>query len=92
MEKLSESLGIQNLFRSHISEMTKGLNEQVSEFRNRPLSHTAFSVLWVDALYEKVSMDGRIVSMAVLVACGVDEHGQRDKPKVEPMLEEFEDT
>lgn len=37
-------------------------------------------------------MNGRIVNMAVLVACGVAEHGQRDILAGEPMLEESEDT
>lgn len=92
MEKLARSLGIENLSRSQVSEMTKGLNEQVEAFRNRSLSQHIYPVLWVDALYEKVRMDGRIVSMAVLVVCGVDEHGQRDVLAVEPMLEESEDT
>ena len=34
MEMLAHSLGIENLSRSQVSEMTKGLNEQVEEFRN----------------------------------------------------------
>ncbi len=68
--------------------MTKGLNEQVNEFRHRPLSGTTYPVFWVDALYEKVRVDGRIVSMAVLVACGVDENRHRDIIAVEPMAEE----
>lgn len=92
MEKLARSLGIENLSRSQVSEMTKGLNEQVDSFRNRSLSQRLYPVLWVDALYEKVRMDGRIVNMAVLVVCGVDEHGQRDILAIEPMLEESEDT
>ena len=78
MEKLAHSLGIENLSRSQVSEMTKGLNEQVEEFRNRSLAGTVYPVLWVDALYEKVRVDGRIVSMAVLIVCGVDENGHRD--------------
>lgn len=92
MEKLARSLGIENLSPSQVSEMTKGLNKQVEAFRNRSLSQHLYPVLWVDALYEKVRMDGRIVSMAVLVVCGVDEHGQRDILAVEPMPEESEDT
>jgi transposase-like protein len=32
MEKPARSLGIENLSRSQVSEMTKGLNEQVQEF------------------------------------------------------------
>ena len=66
MEKLAQSLGIENLSRNQVSEMSKGLNEQVNEFRNRPLSNTVYPILWVDALYEKVRVDGRIVSMAVV--------------------------
>ena len=92
MEKLARSLGIENLSRSQVSEMTQVLNEQVDSFRNRSLSQRLYPVLWVDALYEKVRMDGRIVNMAVLVVCGVDEHGQRDILAIEPMLEESEDT
>ncbi len=68
--------------------MTKVLNEQVNEFRNRPLSNTVYPVLWVDALYEKVRVDGRIVSMAVLIVFGVDENIHRDIIAVEPMAEE----
>ena len=45
MEKLAQSLGIENLSRSQVSEMTKGLNEQVNEFCNRPLSNTVYPVL-----------------------------------------------
>ena len=66
MEKLAQSLGIENLSSSQVSEMTKGLNEQINEFRNRTLSNTVYPILWVDALYEKVRVDGRIVSMAVV--------------------------
>lgn len=92
MEKLAQSLGIENLSRSQVSEMSNGLNNQVNEFRNRPLSDTVYPILWVDALYEKVRMDGRIVSMAVLIVCGVDENGRRDIIAVEPMAEESRDS
>ena len=78
MEKLAYSLGIENLSRSQISEMTKGLNEQVEKLRNRSLADTVYSVLWMDALYGNVRVDGRIVSMAILIVCGVDENGRRD--------------
>ena len=92
MEKLAQSLGIENLSRSQVSEMTKGLNEQVCKFRGRSLSQAVYPVLWVDALYEKVRVNGRVVSMAVLVVCGVDEHGRREVLAVEPMAEESRDS
>jgi transposase-like protein len=72
MEKLAQSLGIESLSRSQVSEMSKGLNDQVEFFRNRSLETSRYPVLWVDALYEKVRMDGRVVSAAILVGlrCG----------------------
>ena len=91
MEKLARSLGIENLSRSQVSEMTKGLNEQVQDFRSRSLAGH-YPVIWTDALYEKVRVDGRIVSMAVLVACGVNAQGQREVLAVEPMMEESKES
>ena len=37
---------------------------------------------------KKVRVDGRIVSIAVLIVCGVDENGHRNIIAVEPMAEE----
>ena len=92
MEKLAKRLGIENLSRGQVSDMTKGLNEQVEAFRNRPLSDTSYPVLWVDALYEKVRFNGRVVSMAILIVCGVNTQGKREVLAVEPMLEESTDS
>lgn len=50
------------------------------------------SIRWVDALYKKVRVNDRIVSIAVLVVCGADENGHRDIIAVEPMAEESEDS
>ena len=43
------------------------VERKVEESRNRPLAGTVYPALWVDALYEKVQVDGRIVSMTVLI-------------------------
>ncbi|BAL01112.1 putative transposase for insertion sequence element [Oscillibacter valericigenes Sjm18-20] len=91
MEKLARSLGIENLSRSQVSEMTRGLNEQVQDFRSRSLAGR-YPVIWADALYEKVRVDSRVVSMAVLVACGVNAQGQREVLAVEPMMEESRES
>ena len=40
MEKLAQSLGIENISRSQVSEMTMGLTEQVEAFRTRCLAET----------------------------------------------------
>jgi transposase-like protein len=92
MEKLAKSLGIESISRSQVSEMTKGLNEQAEDFRNRPLTSNAYPVLWVDALYEKVRYAGHVVSMAILLVCGVSEEGKREVLAIEPMLEESKES
>ena len=68
--------------------MTKGLNEQVDAFRNQALGSHYYPILWTDALYEDVRIDGHVVSEAIIVVCGVDEHGKRDVLAIEPMAEE----
>lgn len=45
IEKLTKWLGIENLSRNQVSEMTMGLNEQVETFWNRPLSDTLYPLL-----------------------------------------------
>lgn len=92
MERLAKSLGIENLSRSQVSNMAKELDVQVETFRNRPLDDSHYPVLWVDALYEKVRYDGRVVSMAILLVCGVSETGTREVLAIEPMLEESRES
>lgn len=92
MERLAKSLGIENLSRSQVSNMAKELDEQVEAFRNRSLAEHSYPILWVDALYEKVRYDGRVVSMAILLVCGVDEQGHRQVLSIEPMLEESKEA
>lgn len=62
IERLAKQLGVESISRSRVSEMTKGLNEQVDEFRNRELSSHRYPVLWTDALYEDVRIDRHVVS------------------------------
>ena len=90
MEKLAQSLGIDHMSGSYVSELTQGLNEQAESFRSRPLSEHKYPVIWADALYEKVRVGDKVVSMAVLVICGVNEEGRREILAAEPMAEESE--
>ena len=59
-----------------------------------PLScaYREYPILVVDALYEKVRENGRIMSMAVIVVCGVNLDGFREILAVEPMPEESKET
>jgi len=63
----------------------------VEEFRTRPLQ-AEYPFIWVDALYEKVRRNNRVVSSAIMIAHGVDLKGQRECLAVEPMWEESEDS
>lgn len=90
-EKLAKSLGIEGISRSQVIKMTKGLNNQAEEFYSRPLG-TTYPMLWVDALYEKMRYGGRGVSMAILLACEVNEEGRREVLAIEPMLEESRES
>ena len=61
-----------------VSRVAAELDEKLSTFRARRLDHTAWPYLKVDARYEKVRVDGRVVSQAVLVTVGFDAEGRRE--------------
>lgn len=92
MDKLVKSLGIEGISHSQVSAMTADLNEEARSFRERSLHDHAYPVLWVDAVYERIRYNHRIVSMAVEIVCGVNEDGAREIIAIEPMLEESEDS
>ena len=64
------------LHKSPISELCTELDARAEEFRHRPLTGK-YAYLWLDALYEKVRIDGSVVSNAVVIAYGVSERGHR---------------
>jgi transposase-like protein len=91
IKRLAQSLGIESISRGQVSNITKELNEQVQAFRNRRLEKI-YPVLWVDALYEKIRYDNKVINMAVEVVIGIDTDGKRDILAIEPMQEESEST
>jgi transposase-like protein len=91
VERLAKALGIEGMSASQVSEITRGLDEQVEAFRSRELEEE-YPVVWVDALYEKIRMDGRVISAAVLVVTAINRSGMREILAVEPMESETEST
>ena len=91
IERLARALGIENISASQVSEINKGLTEQVEEYRSRPLE-PEYPFLWIDALYEKVRVNGRVISIALMIAYGVNRDGIRDILAIEPMFDESEET
>jgi putative transposase len=84
-------MGIENISASQVSEFNKELDAQVADFRTRPLEEE-YPFLWIDALYQKVWVEGRVVSVAMMIACGVNPVGTREILAVEPMFDESEDS
>ena len=78
MEKLVETLGINRLSKSQVSEMAKDLDEQVEAFRTRPLDAGPYTFVAADALVLKVREGGRTVNVHALLAIGVNADGHRE--------------
>jgi putative transposase len=76
VDDLVQSLGITGISKSEVSRICAALDAEVETFRNRPLVE-AYPYVWFDATYLKVREQGRVVSMAALVATGVAMSGER---------------
>jgi transposase-like protein len=59
------------------SRLCEEIDERVRAFLERPLEGD-WPYLWIDATYLKVRRNGRIVSVAVIVAVGVNTDGRRE--------------
>lgn len=77
VEDLVQTLGIEKLSKSQVSELAKELDGVVKSFRERPLTGP-YKYVWLDALFVKCREDGRIVNVACLVAVGVNADGRRE--------------
>jgi putative transposase len=61
-----------------VSRVAQELDEKLLAFRHRRLDAVAYPYLHIDARYEKVRVEGRVVSQAVLVAVGFTTEGRRE--------------
>jgi len=78
VEDLAQTLGIESISKSQVSEMARSLDEHVEAFRSRDLSEHAFPYLWLDATCIKCRDGGRVVNVAVVIAIGVSMTGHRE--------------
>lgn len=76
IEAVLEELGIAGVSAGQVSQLCAALDDKVRQFRERPLRESRY--VWVDALYEKVRVDNRVESMAVVIATGVNAQGRRE--------------
>ena len=77
VDKLLQSMGLTGVDKSAVSRICQELDEAVGAFRGRPLQGE-YPYVWLDATYLKVRQNHHIVSMAVVVAIGVRETGDRE--------------
>ncbi len=77
VDQLVQSLGMTGVSKSQGSALCQGLDERVTRFKQRPLEST-YPYVWLDANYLKVRDGDRVVSMAVVVATGVAQSGDRE--------------
>lgn len=77
VDDLVQALGMTGISKSEVSRLCSELDGVVEEFRNRPLTGR-YPYLWLDAKYIKVREGGRVLSMALVVAVGVRETGERE--------------
>jgi putative transposase len=61
-----------------VSRVAQELDEKLSAFRARSLGHASWEYLMLDARYEKVRVDGKVISQAVLVTVGFTGEGRRE--------------
>lgn len=73
---VEELCGI-SVSKSQLSSMVKSLDEEVNIWRMRPLD-CSYPLLVVDARYEKIRINNRVVSNGVLVVVGISEYGYRE--------------
>ncbi len=77
VDDLVQALGIVGISKSEVSRLCETLDSEVHRFRTRPLTER-YPYIWLDATYLKVRQNGRVVSMAVVIAIGVTAEGRRE--------------
>ncbi|HLI11592.1 MAG TPA: IS256 family transposase [Alphaproteobacteria bacterium] len=77
VDDLVKAMGMTGISKSQVSRLCEEIDERVKAFLNRPLEGD-WPYLWIDATYLKVRQSGRIVSVAVIVAVGVNSDGRRE--------------
>src|SRR5918994_30334 len=71
VKDVTEALCGTSFSKSLVSQLASHLDSELQAWRSRPLEAEAYPYLFVDARYEKVRMDHRIVSQGVLIVSAV---------------------
>ena len=85
VDELVKAMGMSGISKSQacpersrrVSRLCEEIDQRVKAFLDRPIEGD-WPYLWIDATYVKVRQAGRIVSVAVIVAVGVNADGRRE--------------
>ena len=79
VDDLVTALGIEaGISKSEVSRICTELDAVVASFRDRPLGHTRFPYVFLDATYVKAHDGASVVSKAIVIATGVTASGDRE--------------
>jgi putative transposase len=77
VDDLVQALGMTGISKSQVSALCRDLDARVESFLSRPLEGE-WPYLWLDATYLKVRRGGCVVSVAAILAIGVNAEGRRE--------------
>jgi len=77
VDDLVRTMGMEGIGKSQVSRLCGEIDERVQTFLSRPIEGE-WPYLWLDATYIKARRDHHIVSVAVIVAVGVNTDGRRE--------------
>jgi transposase-like protein len=77
VDELVKAMGMTGISKSQVSRLCEEIDGRVKAFLDRPIEGD-WPYLWLDATYVKVRQNGRVVSVAVIVAVGVNSDGRRE--------------
>jgi len=79
VDDLVKALGADSgISKSEVSRICGELDEELTAFKERPLDHTVFPYVFLDATYCKARVNHRIASQAVVIATGISAIGHRE--------------
>ena len=77
VDELVKAMGMTGISKSQVSRLCGEIDGKIAAFLDRPLEGE-WPYIWLDATYVKARRDGRVVSVAVIVAVGVNGDGRRE--------------
>jgi putative transposase len=92
VKDVTEELCGTSFSKSLVSQLATRLDAELEAWRSRPLEAEGYPYLFVDARYEKVRVDARVVSQGVLIVSAVRDDGMREILGVEVADTESEAT